>query len=117
PSARRLSAPMYRRRRPLPDTEMPHVGWAFLVPLLAGSLAFAGAVWAADGSPPQRSWPKDVTPYARPTVPDDTRVGSIHPRTADAPSIFMVDTVVNNTDPTHKVTDRLHDGATSIALN
>lgn len=103
---------MYRRHH-----EIQHVRWTVLITLLAGSLAFASAVWAADGPPPQRSWPKDVTPYARPTVPDDTLVGKIHPRKADGPSIFMVDTVVNNTNPTLKATDEMNDGETSIAVN
>jgi hypothetical protein len=63
-----------------------------------------------------RDAPPDTTPYRRPAVPEDYT-----PRGTRAiplvPSIFIVDTVVNNTDPNLTNTDTFNDGETSRTVN
>jgi hypothetical protein len=68
-----------------------------------------------------RSWPPDVTPYARPAVPEDAiplgrgaMPEAIAPRFLD---VHIVDVVVSNTNPTLTNTDTFNDGETSIAVN
>src|SRR5262245_58497851 len=60
--------------------------------------------------------PPDTTPYVRPAVAED-----VAPRGKLAiplgPGLFIVDTVVNNTDPNLTNTDMSNDGETSIAVN
>src|SRR5689334_19615823 len=71
------------------------------------------------------SWPPDVTPYARPTVPKDVMsfergVMSGAPSEALATKsldVQIVDVVVNNTNATLALTDTFNDGETSIAVN
>lgn len=63
-----------------------------------------------------RDAPPDTTPYSRPAIPADyaprgTRAIPL------APSIFIVDTVVSNTDPNLTNTDTFNDGETSITVN
>ncbi|HEY4257810.1 MAG TPA: hypothetical protein VGM66_11400 [Candidatus Udaeobacter sp.] len=63
-----------------------------------------------------RDAPPDTTPYWRPAIPADHA-----PRGTRAiplvPSIFIVDTVVSNTDPNLTNTDTFNDGETSITVN
>ena len=93
-------------------------------------LAFAqGFVARSDGpAVPEstHSWPKDTTPYARPAVPGDFAPGGVRATfalpsgigvTFPLPGGFIVDVVVNNTDPTLTNTDTFNDGEASIAVN
>ena len=63
-----------------------------------------------------RDAPPDTTPYVRSAVPED-----VGPRGIKAflpiPGGFIVDVVVNNTDPNLTNTDTFNDGETSIAVN
>src|SRR5436190_8710806 len=63
-----------------------------------------------------RDAPPDTTPYRRPTVPEDFAPKGTAPIPL-IPGIFMVDTVVNNTDPNLTNTDTFNDGETSITVN
>jgi hypothetical protein len=63
-----------------------------------------------------RDAPPDTTPYRRPTVPADYAPKGMRPIPL-VPSIFIVDTVVNNTDPDLTNTDTFNDGETSITVN
>jgi hypothetical protein len=64
------------------------------------------------------SSPPDMTPYARPAVPEDAiplgREAIVPPPTPF--DIRIVDTVVRNTDPILTETDVFNDGETSIAV-
>jgi hypothetical protein len=68
-----------------------------------------------------RSSPKDTTPYMRQIVPEDyaptgtQSTGAV--MTNAFPGIFIVDVVVNNTNPNLTNTDTANDGETSIAVN
>jgi hypothetical protein len=68
-----------------------------------------------------RSSPPDMTPYARPAVPEDSAPlgrGAIPPQLP--PQFFdlrIVDTVVSNTNPILTDIDLFNDGETSIAIN
>lgn len=81
----------------------------------ASAIAAAFAAFAADNAS-IRSYPPDLNTYARPATPDDR---AAPPRAAAGPraTVFVVDTVVNNTDPNLKNTDLFNDGETSIAVN
>jgi uncharacterized repeat protein (TIGR01451 family) len=63
-----------------------------------------------------RSAPPDTWHYTRPAIPEDSA-----PRGIKAiplvPGVFIVDAVVNNTDPNLTNTDTFNDGETSIAVN
>src|SRR5262249_19224596 len=63
-----------------------------------------------------RDAPPDLTPYWRPAIPEDSAPGGISaiPQTL---GIFVVDPVVNNTDPNLMNTDTFNDGETSITVN
>lgn len=72
-----------------------------------------------------RSWPPDMTPYARQAVPEDyapfrgmkyapLESGAMSPAVFD---VHIVDAVVSNTDSTLTNTDTFNDGETSIAVN
>jgi hypothetical protein len=63
-----------------------------------------------------RDAPPDTTPYRRSTVPADYAPKGMRPIPL-VPSIFIVDTVVNNTDPNLTNTDTFNDGETSITVN
>ena len=71
---------------------------------------------AEDPSRDGRSAPPDTTPYWRPALPED-----LAPRGIRAiplvPPFFIVDPVVNNTDPNLTNTDTFNDGETSITVN
>jgi hypothetical protein len=90
------------------------VARAALLALAVGGLVVTVA--KADGL--LSSSPKDFNSYARPLVPEDFDhsyvVGLGEP---DEVGIFVVDTVVNNTNPNLKNTDTFNDGETSIAVN
>src|SRR4051812_11186968 len=63
-----------------------------------------------------RDAPPDLTPYTRRALPEDSS-----PKGKSAllpiPGGFIVDAVVNNTDPNLMNTDTFNDGETSIAVN
>jgi hypothetical protein len=66
-----------------------------------------------------RSSPPDTTSYSRPVVPEDLTFGSTAGTAGIAGEVifFVVDTVVNNTNPNLRFTDTFNDGETSIAVN
>jgi hypothetical protein len=63
-----------------------------------------------------RDAPPDTTPYTRPAIPADYAPKGTRPIPL-VPGIFIVDTVVNNTDPNLANTDTFNDGETSITVN
>jgi len=63
-----------------------------------------------------RDAPPDTTPYRRPAVREDFAPKGIRPIPL-LPSLFIVDVVVNNTDPNLTNTDTFNDGETSITAN
>jgi hypothetical protein len=63
-----------------------------------------------------RSFPPDTTPYTRPALPEDFAPKGIR-ALLPIPGGFIVDAVVNNTDPNLTNTDTFNDGETSIAVN
>src|SRR5215475_8959620 len=63
-----------------------------------------------------RDAPPDTQPYRRPAVPGDYAPKGTRPIPL-VPSVFIVDTVVNNTDPNLTNTDTFNDGETSITVN
>ena len=63
-----------------------------------------------------RDAPPDTTPYWRPAVSEDYSPKGTRPIPL-VPSIFIVDTVVNNTDPNLTNTDTFNDGESSITVN
>ena len=63
-----------------------------------------------------RDAPPDLTPYTRPALPEDSApkgISALLPISGG----FIVDAVVNNTDPNLTNTDTFNDGETSIAVN
>jgi len=63
-----------------------------------------------------RDAPPDTTPYRRPAVPGDFAPKGTRPIPL-LPGVFIVDTVVNNSDPNLTNTDTFNDGETSITVN
>src|SRR5262245_33876642 len=63
-----------------------------------------------------RDAPPDTTPYKRPAIPGDFAPKGARPIPL-LPSVFIVDVVVNNTDPNLTNTDTFNDGETSITVN
>src|SRR5262245_11385647 len=63
-----------------------------------------------------RDAPPDTSPYWRPALPGDYAPKRIRPIPL-VPGVFIVDTVVNNTDPNLTNTDTFNDGETSITVN
>jgi len=63
-----------------------------------------------------RDAPPDTTPYRRPALPEDYAPRGIRAIPL-VPSIFIVDTVVNNIDPNLTNTDTFNDGEPSITVN
>jgi hypothetical protein len=63
-----------------------------------------------------RDAPPDTTPYKRPTVREDFAPKGTRPIPL-LPEVFIVDAVVNNTDPNLTNTDTFNDGETSITVN
>jgi hypothetical protein len=85
------------------------------------SFAIATVVCAsAQADESVRSSPPDATPYSRPPVSDNfnplNTAGKAQSGKADQFDVFVVDTVVNNTDPDLKITDMFNDGEVSIAV-
>jgi len=70
----------------------------------------------AEGRESTRDAPPDTTPYRRPATPEDSAPRGIRAIPL-VPGIFIVDVVVNNTDPNLTNTDTFNDGETSIAVN
>src|SRR5215468_10529784 len=90
---------------------------ASLVWLLKGSfvlVATANAQQQAQES--TRDAPPDTTPYSRPAVREDFAPKGRRPIPL-LPPVFIVDAVVNNTDPNLTNTDTFNDGETSISVN
>lgn len=77
-------------------------------------IAVAPSFTQQDESASIRSWPPDTNAYARAAIPADY-TASARPGPLDA--AFVVDTVVNNTDPNLKNTDTFGDEEDSIAVN
>src|SRR5262245_14979017 len=91
--------------------------------LLKGSSPFVTTAIAQSQAKPQqqtpestRDAPPDTTPYRRPAVREDFAPKGTRPIPL-VPSILIVDTVVNNTDPNLTNTDMFNDGETSITAN
>ncbi len=93
-------------------------------PLRLGAQHLPAAKNTARARESTRSEPPDLTHYVRPAIPQDyapggkpalplTRVSG----TPIFPGVYIVDTVVNNSDPTLTNTDTYPDGEPSIALN
>ena len=90
-------------------------GSSLLMPSAAAKTQ-ADAREKGEGQESTRDAPPHTTPYRRPALPEDysprgTRAIPLVPR------IFMVDVVVNNTDPNLTNTDTFNDGETSITVN
>ncbi len=69
-----------------------------------------------DGPESTRDAPPDTTPYRRPAFPEDYAPRGIRAIPL-VPGVFIVDVVVNNTDPNLTNTDTFNDGETSITVN
>lgn len=88
-------------------------------------LAIVGVAAAPSNEFPEqylrRDAPPDTTPYARPVVPEDFKpMGkeALAPTPLlPTPQIFVVDTIVNNTNPALQITDSFGDSEPSIAIN
>ncbi len=63
-----------------------------------------------------RDAPPDTTHYVRPAVPEDSAPHGVR-AFLPIPGGFIIDPVVNNTDPNLTNTDTFNDGETSIAVN
>jgi len=99
------------------------VAIAGMVLLLKGSSPLVTTAIAQGQNNPQqqaqestRDAPPDTTPYRRPAVREDFAPKGIRP-IALLPAVFIVDAVVNNTDPNLTNTDTFNDGETSITVN
>ena len=99
------------------------VAIAGMVLLLKGSSPLVTTAIAQSQNNPQqqaeestRDAPPDTTPYRRPAVREDFAPKGIR-AILPIPGGFIVDTVVNNTDPNLTNTDIFNDGETSIAVN
>jgi uncharacterized repeat protein (TIGR01451 family) len=99
------------------------VAIAGMVLLLKGSSPLVTTAIAQGQSNPQqqgqestRDAPPDTTPYRRPAVREDFAPKGIRPIPL-LPAVFIVDVVVNNTDPNLTNTDIFNDGETSITAN
>jgi len=99
------------------------VAIAGMVLLLKGSSPLVTTAIAQGQTNPQpqaqestRDAPPDTTPYRRPAVREDFAPKGIRPIPL-LPAVFIVDAVVNNTDPNLTNTDTFNDGETSITFN
>src|SRR5215831_12583606 len=83
-------------------------------------VAAGGASASAKADDNMRSSPPDTNSYFRPVVVEDfdplSTAGNATTGRAVQFDVFVVDTVVNNTDPTLKITDTFNDGEISIAV-
>jgi hypothetical protein len=95
-------------------------GWVYLLtgnsPLVATATAQSLKDAAKQSKESTRDAPPDTTPYWRPPVSEDYAPKGTRPIPL-VPSIFIVDTVVNNTDHNLTNTDTFNDGETSITVN
>jgi len=85
------------------------------------ALTIAGfAVAAAEADNMERSSPPDNNSYSRAVVPEDfdplNNAGKLQTGKSVQFDVFVVDTVVNNTDPGLKNIDTFNDGEVSIAI-
>lgn len=106
----------------------PWMGTLLLLAASAMPLRLGAQEPAQPNPPPEttstRSAPPDLTSYVRPAVPQDYAPGG-KPALPLAqvsgrpifPSVYLVDAVVNNTDPNLTNTDSFGDSEPSIALN
>jgi uncharacterized repeat protein (TIGR01451 family) len=99
------------------------VAIAGIVLLLKGSSPLVTTAIAQGQNNPQqqaqestRDAPPDTTPYKRPAVREDFAPKGLRPIPL-LPAVFIVDAVVNNTDPNLTNTDTFNDGETSITVN
>jgi uncharacterized repeat protein (TIGR01451 family) len=99
------------------------VAIAGMILLLKGSSPLVTTAIAQGQNNPQqraqestRDAPPDTTPYRRPAVPGDFAPKGTRPIPL-LPAVFIVDAVVNNTDPNLTNTDTFNDGETSITVN
>jgi hypothetical protein len=83
--------------------------------ILAQKPSSAGSAGAGGNNNGGRSWPFDSNVYVRAAIPEDYAVS--RPKTLQATTVFVRDTVVSNTDPTLTNTDTFNDGETTIAIN
>jgi hypothetical protein len=83
-------------------------------------VAAGGAATSARADDSMRSLPPDTNSYFRPVVAEDfdplNTAGKAATGSAVQFDVFVVDTVVNNTDPDLKITDAFNDGEISIAV-
>jgi hypothetical protein len=97
-------------------TDNRAIAWtAFLALVVAGGITTPSR---ADDN--MRSSPPDTTSYSRPAIAEDfdplNAAGTADPGKAVQFDVFVVDTVVNNTDSNLKLTDTFNDGEISIAV-
>jgi hypothetical protein len=99
-------------------------GWLLAFAVVLFSVAPAKA--DDSGSPSRRavatpnvhSYPPDLRRYSRPLVAEDLSLSKTAGAGVQAGvSFFVVDAVVNNTDPNLRSTDTFNNGETSIAIN
>jgi len=80
----------------------------------------AGGVSVSKADDDLRSSPPDTNSYSRPAVAEDfdplNAAGTADPGKAVQFDVFVVDTVVNNTDSNLQLTDTFNDGEISIAV-
>jgi hypothetical protein len=81
-------------------------------------LAAGGMSTPAKADDDMRSSPPDTNAYSRAVIAEDfdplSTAGTADAARAVQFNIFVVDTVVNNTDPDLKITDTFNDGEVSI---
>jgi hypothetical protein len=91
-----------------------------LLPAVALIMA-GGVLMPAEAQESMRSSPPDNTSYSRRLLSEDldplNTVGKPQAGKAVQFDVFVVDTVVNNTDPNLKTADTFNDGEISIAVN
>lgn len=92
------------------------VAWTTFLALVAAG----GVTTPSKADDNMRSSPPDTTSYSRPAIAEDfdplNAAGTADPGKAVQFDVFVVDTVVNNTDPDLKITDTFNDGEISIAV-
>ena len=83
-------------------------------------LAVGGMLTPSKADDDMRSSPPDTSTYSRPVIAEDldplSTAGTADAARAVQFNVFVVDTVVNNTDPDLKITDTFNDGEVSIAI-
>jgi hypothetical protein len=83
-------------------------------------VAAGGVTTLSKADDNMRSSPPDTTSYSRPAVAEDfdplNAAGTADPGKTVQFDVFVVDTVVNNTDSNLKLTDTFNDGEISIAV-